>query len=76
MTQRELNEAMMRDIQLHEQVEIIYVVDGWLCRYSTDDGNTYQDFKAPTPLDALEICFSKIRNTRGRRIGDGQPEAM
>lgn len=66
MTESELNGAMERDIQLHEQVEIIYVVDGYLARYSYDDGNTYQDFKGDTPLEALKACFREVRNKRGR----------
>ncbi|HEV7298706.1 MAG TPA: hypothetical protein VGN72_05015 [Tepidisphaeraceae bacterium] len=57
---------MMRDIQLHEDVEISYVVDGWLVKYSPDDGNTWEEFKGETPLDALEACFESTRNQRGR----------
>lgn len=66
MIKEELDQAMMRDIQLHEQLEIIYVVDGWEARYSTDDGNTWSEFHAETPIQALEKCFATIRNLRGR----------
>lgn len=67
MTLGDLNDAMERDIQLHEQFEIIYVVDGWEARYSTDDGNTYQEFKSESPIEAMIACFSEVRNIRGRR---------
>lgn len=67
MTLAELNKAMERDIQLHEEIRLIYVVDGWVVEYSYDDGNTYEEFKADTPIEALIKCFSEIRNRRGRR---------
>ena len=66
MTEEELDAAMMRDIQLHESVEIIYVVDGWNALYSPNDGNSTLEFFGVTPLHALKKCFAAIRNQRGR----------
>lgn len=61
-----LDKAIQRDIQLHEVVEITYVVTGYLAKYSPDDGNTWQSFEGETPLEALAICFSEVRNQKGR----------
>lgn len=67
MSEQELDEAMMRDVQLHEELRLIYVVDGWEVGYSTDDGETYQNFWGKTPLEAMKVAFSEVRNIRGRR---------
>ena len=58
MDEQDLDAAMMRDIQLHESVTIIYVVDGWKAQYSPDDGNTFIEFFGVTPMHALKKCFS------------------
>lgn len=66
MTEQELDAAMQRDIQLHESVEITYIIDGWYARYSPDDGNTFRTYWGATPLEALKKAFERVQNTKGR----------
>lgn len=66
MTQEELNQAIMRDVQLHEHFELRYHVWGWSVRYYSDDGERDTEFLGETPMAAMEACFSQIRNLRGR----------
>ena len=66
MTLDQLNTAIERDVQLHEEFYLYYTVDGWAVGFSTDDGNTYEYFYGETPVEAMIKCFSEIRNKRGR----------
>lgn len=54
-------------VQLHQQVEIIYVVDGYVATFLDRDGNReVADAHAPTILQALVELGRKVSNyTRG-----------
>ncbi len=62
-----LDLAIKRDVQLHEEFRMYYVVNGWICCYSFDDGNTETKYFGETPIKAMITCFKDIRNKRGRK---------
>lgn len=65
----QVNTAIERDVQLHEDFRVYYIVDGYRAEYSPDDGNTVSaSAEASTPLLAIAKLFgSGILNKRGRQ---------
>lgn len=41
-------------VQLHESVEIMYVVDGYVATYGVCDGNPEREVKGDTIMEALQ----------------------
>ncbi len=66
---QEVDEAMQRDIQLHEEVRIVYLVDRYQVTYQLEDGQVdYAQAHGATPLLALAELFKKNKplNVRDR----------
>lgn len=60
------------EIQLHEQIALYYVVDGWIAQYSYDDGNTWPvKCWNVSPMFALSELAIKINGMKAKRIENG-----
>jgi hypothetical protein len=59
-----IDKVLEEEIQLHEQFQLIYVVDGYYAEFSPDDGNTWYSFKGETPINAIELM---CKNITGRK---------
>lgn len=60
-----INETLEKEVQLHENIEMIYVIDGYEFKYISN-GNKYIS-KEETPILALQRLCLKIDGLKAKR---------